>query len=69
MARNGLPRMDPAPGQDWTSLPQYRTYAKELHDRPVPCCPRCGANPRRGFRMLVGMNYVVCCTCQKMFNR
>ncbi len=46
-----------------------RHYARELHDRPVPCCPRCGANPRREARMVVGMSYVVCGRCQKIYNR
>ncbi len=43
-------------------------YARELHDRPVPCCPRCGASPRR-TPMVVGMSYVVCGRCHKVFER
>ncbi len=54
--------------KDWTKLPQYNTYATELHDRPVPNCPRCGASPRR-VKMVVGMAYVGCGNCGKMFNR
>jgi len=53
---------------DWINLPQYRTYAKELWDRPVPKCPRCSATPDK-IPMEVGMSYVVCGRCGKMFNR
>jgi hypothetical protein len=69
MAVRSLASVCPKNGKDWTSLPQYQNYARELHDRPIPCCPRCAANPRRGDPMVVGMAYVACGTCQKLFNR